>query len=129
MKTIVKNIKQRDYRGDGSSLYSNSTGVYSVNRIEVSYINWEAYPKDKKARFHASVSLFGPTTTGQEYTDKGIVQALNADKALIMDIQVMIVLALKVAGVRRTVPQISLGWSEYGMQHENGWNFDISPKD
>lgn len=129
MKTIVREIPQKDYKGDGSSLHGESRGVYSVNRIEVRYINWVAYPENAhKDRLHASVDLFGPTTTGKEYTDRGIEKALNGDSKLLMDIQVMIVLALKAAGIRRTVPQISLSWSEYGMQHRNGWNFDVNPK-
>ena len=122
-----KKIPTREYKGKGNSIWGPSKGTYHVNAISIGYVNWISYPKDD-ANIHASVTLSGPDTEAHQYTDTGLEKALSKDIELMGTIWAMLTTMLKAKGITKPVPAIYLNWSEWGMQPEKGWNFDVCPK-
>ncbi len=119
-------IKTLKFRGDGSSLWGQSNGIYSVNRVEVNYVNWASYPEQESKTLHASVSLFGPNTHMDHYTDNGIERSVRKNIKLIAIIRAAIREKLKAALIARKLPStLKISWSERGMQPDKGWNFDV----
>ena len=113
-------------QGNGTSLWGESKGKFIVDSVSVDYINWVSYPKDK-SRIHASVTLAGPDTDGNVYTDKGVENAVNKNRAILTAVRKLVMGRLKHAGIKKRLPAFYLNWSEYGMQGEKYWNFDLCP--
>jgi hypothetical protein len=126
MKPIIRKIEPNTVTGKGDSLWGNSKGTFTVDRVEINYVNWVAYPTNGPTdKLHVSVSLFGPTTRPEQYTDTGIVKELNKNTRLLRVVRSMVLSALKEAKILRIPPiRLILSWSEWGMQPEGGWNFD-----
>lgn len=119
-------IKAQKFKGNGTSLWGKSDGTYSVNQMEVGYVNWVAYPEDLTRRLHASVSLFGPNTEWVQYTDSAIIASVRKNLILLVAIRAEIKRQLKAAGITQELPAtLKISWSEHGMQPIGGWNFDI----
>lgn len=125
MKANSRDIKPQTLHGNGTSLWTDSRGEYTVNKVEVGYLNLDHDPKEP--RLHASVTLSGPDTNGNIYTDKKIETLVNENKTIMGAVRTLLRDRFKAAGITRRIPAFKLGWSEYGMQGENFWNFDLSP--
>jgi len=69
--------------------------------------------------------MYGPNTSSEQYTDKGIVQGINRDEYMLSEIRSLIESTIKERGIYKPVPEIKVGWSDYKVQPETGWNFDI----
>lgn len=117
-------------KGNGSSLWGKSNDEYTVNRFEVDSIDW-LYDRahiDPK-RIFASVSVFGKNTKWFQYTDRGITKSLKSNKEFLDKIREAIVKQIVDNEIELPVPsEVQIGWSEQGMQPENGWNFDVTLK-
>ena len=126
MKTVIRKIEPNEVKGKGNSLWGDSKGTFMVDRVEVNYINWVAYPTNTPTdKLHVSVSMFGPTTLPEQYSDTGIVKELNKNPRLLRVIRSMVLSALKEAKLLRIPPiRLVFSWSEWGMQPDGGWNFD-----
>jgi hypothetical protein len=120
-------IRPITINGNGTSLWGDSKGKFTIDRIEVGYINWVAYPKDTKSNFHTSISLFGEETRWFQYTDRRIEIAVNRHKTLFKAIRQQIQEKLTEAKIARPLPEkLQLSWSEQGLQPAHGWNFDLN---
>ena len=123
---MSKPIPVQNLEGDGSSLWGNSRGIFSVTEVEVDYVNWVSYPKNAKTDdIHASVTLSGPTTRGEHYTDSAIEKAASRNAVILAAVRELVETKLAEAGIKHRVPAFHLRWSEWGMQPDNGWNFDL----
>ena len=123
-----KTIPKQNLEGDGSSLWGNSRGIFPVVHVEVHYVNWSSYPENAKTdNIHASVTLSGPTTSGEHYTDSGLQKAASKNAVILAAVRELVEIKLAKAGIKQRVPAFYLGWSEWGMQPDNGWNFDLCP--
>ena len=123
-----KTIPKQNLKGDGSSLWGNSRGIFPVVHVEVHYVNWVSYPKNAKSdNIHASVTLSGPTTSGEHYTDSGLQKAASKNAVILAAVRELVETKLAEAGIKKRVPAFHLKWSEWGMQPDNGWNFDLCP--
>ncbi len=99
LKPIVK------IQGDGSSLWGSSDKSYSISRIEVNCYDF--------AEDHGEVEFFGRNTKWFQYTDNLIEKEVTEKlKPIIEEV------------VGRKVKK--LGWSEQGMQPDDGWSFDVT---
>lgn len=117
-----------DVHGNGTSLWGNSNGVFTVDSVKVDYINWVSYPKQAATdRIHASVTLSGPTTDGNVYTDTSVSFWLSKNNRLKGIIRKLVEAKLREVGIKKRLPGFYLNWSEYGMQGEKFWNFDLCP--
>jgi len=109
----------------GDSIWEKTEGTVQVDRATVSYqgkreiINpggfryAEFSAKGYKVRQHISVDVDGPALLPFWYTDSGVEEAVAAAfKAEL--------LALLGAD------DLSLSWSEQGMQGDASWNFDVN---
>lgn len=115
-----------EVHGNGTSLWGESKGLFTVDSVSVDYINWVSYPKQAdKDKIHASVTLSGPNTDGNIYTDKSVEFWLSKNNRLKGIIRKLVEGKLKEAGISRRLPAFYLNWSEYGMQGEKFWNFDL----
>jgi hypothetical protein len=120
-------LRKLNFIGNGSSLWGESKGKYSVNDLEIGYVNWVSYPDDKTAPFHASMTLSGPNTQWHQYTDKGIEAGIRKSIVLLVAARCEIQRQLAAAGITRKLPAtLQISWSEQGMQPDKGWNFDVS---
>ena len=97
-----------DVQGKGNSLWGSSSGQYTVNRAVVrNFCDTEA-PYELR--------LFGENLEPEQYTDSGIQEAVNTIMLPIL---------------REMYPAFVISkitWSEWGMQPDNGWSFDIVVK-
>lgn len=117
-----------EVHGNGTSLWGESNGLFTVDSVNVDYINWVAYPKlADEDKIHASVTLSGPNTDGNIYTDKSVQFWLSKNNRLKGIIRNIVEGKLKEAGISRKLPPFYLSWSEHGMQGEKSWNFDLCP--
>lgn len=128
MKTTIK-IKPQRLEGDGSSIWGDSRGTYTVNSVTVDYVNW-TIPDALAANepIHASVTLKGPKTRDYHYTDKAIPKAVSNNPVIMAAVKRLVQGYLDKAGVKFTIPDgIYVTWSEWGMQTKKTWNFDLCP--
>jgi hypothetical protein len=117
-----------EVHGNGTSLWGNSNGTFTVDSVSVDYINWESYPKNAATdRIHCSVTMEGPTTDGNIYTDKSVEFWLSKNNRLKGVVRKIVEGRLAQAGIKRKLPAFCFSWSEYGMQGEKFWNFDLCP--
>lgn len=121
-----KTIKVQTIRGKGNSLWGESKGAFHVSTVEIRYLNFIHYPAE--AKIHASVTLRGPDTKGVHYTDSGIQKNVDKNPAIKLVAREILGELLAKNGMKRDIPEFNLSWSEWGMQPENGWNFDLGPK-
>ena len=123
-----RTIPKQNLEGDGSSLWGKSRGIFPVMQVEVDYVNWVSYPKNAKTdNIHASVTLSGPTTRAEHYTDSGLQKAANKNAVILAAVRELVKTKLAEAGIEQRVPAFCLRWSEWGMQPDDGWNFDLCP--
>lgn len=119
-------LRTQKFKGNGSSLWGESKGTFTVNDMEVDYINWVSYPKDPAPLF-ASMTLTGPNTDWFQYTDDSIVKGIRKNLTVIVALRLAIQRKLNDAGITRKLPAtLKISWSEQGMQPDKGWNFDVS---
>lgn len=115
-----------EVHGNGTSLWGESKGLFTVDSVSVDYINWVSYPQNAKTdKIHASVTLSGPNTDGNVYTDTSVEFWLSKNNRLKGIIRKLVEAKLIEAGIKRRLPAFYLNWSEYGMQGEKFWNFDL----
>ncbi len=120
-------LRTLNFVGNGSSLWGESKGKYSVNDMEIGYVNWVSYPEDKTAPFHARMTLRGPNTEWHQYTDHAIEKGIRKSIVLLVAARCEIQRRLKEAHITRKLPAtLKISWSEQGMQPDKGWNFDVS---
>jgi len=90
--------------GNGTSIWGDSNGEYKITRAE--------YHISDFSDTSASLSLFGENLTWSQYTDEQIEKQVKS---------LMVPVILENTG--REIER--LGWSEQGLQPEDGWNFDV----
>ena len=103
MNKTIEVVPPFPIKGDGSSIWGESKGTFRVDKIVV---DWD---KEEEC---GNVDMFGKGIKSCQYTDDGIEK------------EVIKLLPLIAKHIGR--PLESISWSEYGMQSEKGWNFDIS---
>ena len=107
-KSIIRDIEQRDLK----VRKNEGQDIYSINRLELTHVNWIDNPEDKNSNLFASIILSGPNTDSASNSDGGILKALNQDISLLLEIRKLIVFALQEARIKRPVPQLKLKWSD-----------------
>ena len=120
-------IKALKFKGNGSSLWGESKGTFTVNQMDIGYINWVSYRNDKAAPLHASLTLCGPNTEWFHYTDDGVIKGIRGSMTLLRAVRKELARQLTAADISRLLPEtITISWSEQGLQPDKGWNFDVS---
>jgi len=74
-KSIIRDIEQRDLK----VRKNEGQDIYSINRLELTHVNWIDNPEDKNSNLFASIILSGPNTDSASNSDGGILKALNSN--------------------------------------------------
>lgn len=111
---------------EGDSLWGKTSEVaLKPKEGELSHCNWK--PGDIEKRLFVSLSLFGDGFVLAHYTDSGIPWGLLKSKAFTKQLRKQVTALLVERGLAKPVPaKIAINWSEYGLQPEGGWNFDVT---
>jgi len=116
-------MQKQKIKGNGTSLWGSSKGIYEVDRIEGSFMDTSIY-EDEPFEIWGDVSLFGPNTEWNHYTDSQIEKEVESNKAIRTEIHKLI----KEAYPNHNIMVTGISWSEQGMQPDGGWNFDVTIK-
>lgn len=94
--------------GDGSSMWGDSAGAYTVTRVMLAYVS------DEGGTF-GELQAEGEGLDWFQYTDRAIEATMHDLLPVISEL------------LGAEVTRIS--WSEQGMQPDRGWSFDITFKE
>ena len=64
-KSIIRDIEQRDLK----VRKNEGQDIYSINRLELTHVNWIDNPEDKNSNLFASIILSGPNTDSASNSD------------------------------------------------------------
>ena len=101
--------------GDGSSIWGPSKGNYHIITGELQGCCVGEDDEDDPFGIW-ELQLYGPDTEPLQYTDKKIEEQVNQQLK-------------ELCGKHIGCKVDEIGWSEWGMQPEHGWSFDVTVKE
>jgi len=122
-------------KGDGSSLWGESSGTYNITSAKVRVYDYYLDPdniftnegqvdeSEDKTKLSGELQLFGENTNWYQYTDDRISKEVNASKVIRDEVLKQVKMYHPNIGVKDVEWIV---WSEQGMQPDNGWSFDVS---
>lgn len=102
-----------EIKGNGTSLWGESNGLFLVKEINLNYKDNESTPA------WCEIQMFGDNIDWYQYTDRLIEKEVN-EKCLDFCISLL--------PEKVRTEKWKLIWSEQGMQPANGWSFDFFSK-